>query len=271
VDGPLIPPKAVKAATPPRATKRRAWPFVTVAIVLVVLVVGFFVADAAVKSYAQTRIRSELVSSLGLPAGTEVDVKVGGGSVLLQALSGTLADIDVAIPKLAFGTLVGSATLHATQVPLDQSRPLDKLAISYTVSEKNVAALATQLSGVTLDSVALKNQQIQATATLSVLFVTVRVGLGLTPSAQNGRLDFTPASITVSGQTFTAAQLLANPVFGSIARTLLQQQSLCVAQYLPKALTLASAKVVGTNMVLGFSGDGAVIGGTDFSTKGSCS
>ena len=268
VTGPLIAPKPEKA---PRTRKRRIWPFVTIAIVLVVLIVGFFVADAAAKSYAQNRIRSELVSSLGLPAGTEVDVKVGGGSVLIQALSGKLQDVDVAIPKLAFGTLVGSATLHATQVPLDQSQPLDRLAITYTVSEKNVAALATQLSGVKLDSIALTNKQIQAAATLKVLFVTVPVGLGLSPSAQNGRLAFTPTSITVSGQTFTAEQLLANPIFGSIARTLLQQQSLCVAQYLPKALTLSSAKVVGTNMVLGFSGNGAVIGGRDFSTKGSCS
>ena len=60
-------------------------------------------------------------------------------------------------------------------------------------------------------------------------------------------------------------------MFGSIARTLLQQQSFCVAQYLPKALVLTSAKVVGTSMVLDFSGDGAAIGGSAFSTKGSCS
>ena len=261
---PLIAPKAA------RVHRRRVWPFVTIAVVLVVLIAGFFIADAAAKSYAQDRIKQELVSSLGLPSGTEVDVKVGGGSVLLQALSGKLKVVDVDIPKLAFGDLVGSATLHATQVPLDQSQPLDKLAISYTVSEKNVAALATQLSGVKLASIALEDKQIVATATLSVLFLTVPVGLGLSPSAQNGQLAFTPTSITVSGQTFTAEQLLANPAFGSIARTLLQQQSFCVARYLPRAMTLTSAKVSGTSMVLDFSGDGAVIGGSAFSTKGSC-
>ncbi|HEY4224603.1 MAG TPA: DUF2993 domain-containing protein [Pseudolysinimonas sp.] len=266
--GPLIAPKAPK---PPRAKRRRIWPFVTIAIVLVVLIAGFFIADAAAKSYAQDRIKQELVSSLGLPPGTEVDVAVGGGSVLLQALSGKLNEVDVAIPKLAFGDLVGSATLHATQVPLDQSRPLDKLAISYTVSEKNVAALATQLSGVKLDSISLKDKQIVAKATLSVLFLTVPIGLGLSPSAQNGQLAFTPTSITVSGQTFTAEQLLANPVFGSIARTLLQQQSFCVAQYLPRAMTLTSARVGGANLVLDFSGDGAAIGGSAFTTKGRCS
>lgn len=268
---PLIPPKPAKQPRPPRVRKRRIWPYVTIAIGLVVLVVGFFVADAAATSYAQNRIRSQLVSSLGLPAGSEVDVKFGGGSILLQALSGHVKSVDVDIPKLAFGALVGSATLHATQVPLDQSQPLDKLAITYTVSDRNVAAIATRLSGVKLDSIALKNTQIEATATLKVLFVTLPVGLSLAPAAQNGELAFTPTSITISGQTFTAAQLLAQPVFGSIARTLLKQQSLCLAQYLPKALTLTSAKVVGTNMVLGFSGNGTVIAGPDFSTKGSCS
>jgi hypothetical protein len=245
------------------------WPIV-VAIVLVVLVVGAFVADAAAKAYARDQIRSQLVSALGLPASADVTVDVGSGSILLQALSGSLAKLDVHVPKLAFGELVGSADIRATSVPLDTSKPLRTLDVNYAVTEKNLAALAANLSGVTVTSVTLDQAQIVAGADLKVLGATVPVTLGLTPTVADGKLVFTPAGIGIAGQTFTSAQLTANPLFGSIARTLLQQQSFCIAQYLPKALTATAVQITGGSLIISFSGDGAALGGPGFTTKGRC-
>jgi len=51
---------------------------------------------------------------------------------------------------------------------------------------------------------------------------------------------------------------------------LLKQQSYCVAQYLPKALTVTSVKVADHQLVMTISGDGAALGGSGFTTKGSC-
>lgn len=258
----------VTAALPRR--KRRVWPFVVVAVVLVALIVGFFIADAAAKAYAQDQIKQKLVAALGLDPATDVSVSVGGGSVLLQALSGKLSAIDVTVPKLAFGDLVGSATLHATEVPLNQSAPLKKLAITYRVSEKNVGVLASDLSGMKLDTITLAPPEIVANASFTVFGFGIPVGLGLTPSASKGQLNFTPTSILVSGQKFTSTQLLATPGLGSLAKQLLKQQTFCVAQYLPKALTVTSAQVAGRELVLTISGDGAALGGSGFTTKGSC-
>jgi len=262
------------ATEPPSTTlpkkKRRAWPFVVVVVVLVGLIVGFFIADAAAKSYAQDQIKQKVVAALGVDPKTDVQVKVGGGSVLLQALSGKLSTVDVTIPKLAFGDLIGSATLNATEVPLNQSAPLQKLAITYRVSEKNVRVLASNLSGMKLDTITLEKPEIVANATLTVFGFGIPVGLGLTPSASKGQLAFTPTSILVSGQKFTSKQLLATPGLGGLAKQLLKQQTFCVAQYLPKALTVTSVKVVGHELVLTISGDGAAIGGSGFTTKGSC-
>lgn len=262
------PTTPVPAALPKR--KRRFWPLVVVAVVLVVLIVGVVVADAAAKAYAQDQIKQKVVAALGIDPKTDVQVTLGGGSVLLQALSGKLSSVDVSIPKLAFGDLVGSAALHATQVPLNQSAPLQKLTISYRVSEKDVRVLASNLSGMKLDTITLDAPEIVATASLSVLGFGIPVGLGLTPSASNGQLTFTPTSILVSGQKFTSTQLLATPGLGGLAKQLLQQQTFCVAQYLPKALTVTSATVVDHQLVLMISGDGAALGGSGFTTKGSC-
>ncbi|CAN5413228.1 hypothetical protein BH10ACT6_BH10ACT6_03100 [soil metagenome] len=241
-----------------------------VAGILVVLIVGVVVADAAAKAYARDRIRAQLVSALGLPASSEVAVDVGSGSILLQALGGSLANLDVHVPTLAFGELVGAADIRATAVPLDTSRPVGTLEANYAVTGKSLSTLAKDLKGVEVTSLTLDQARIVAGASLTVLGASVPVTLGLTPSVADGRLVFTPADIVIAGQTFTAAQLTANPLFGSTASTLLQPQSLCIAQYLPKALTATAAQITGGSLIVSFSGDGAVLGGPGFTTKGSC-
>ena len=247
------------------------WPFVTIAIVLVVLIVGFFVADAAAKQYVTDRIRAQLVSSLGLPSSTGVGVDLGSGSILLQALSGKIDTVDVTVPKLSFGELVGAATIHATKVPIDTSKPLGTLSVTYSVDEKHVTALAANLSGLGLDTVTLAAPEIVSTTTFTILGAKIPIGLGLEPSAAKGQLVFTPSSIRVAGQSFNATALRRSPVFGGLAKLLLEQQPFCVAQYLPSALTLRSAKVVGHRLVAGFTADGVALSGSGFSTNGSCS
>ncbi len=250
--------------------KRRRWPLVTAAIVLVVLFVGFFIVDAAAKSYAQDQIKTQLVSALGLPSSADVSVDLGPGSILLQALTGRVSAVDVSVPKLAFGALVGAAGIHATKVPLDTSKPLDTLSVTYTVTEQDLGVLAKNLSGAEISAVSLKAPEIVANASVVVFGAKVPITLGLQPSVSAGRLVFTPTTVGAAGQTFTAEQLKASPIFGGLARSLLTQQSFCVAQYLPKGLTATSVSVVSSNLVLSFTGNGATLGGPDFSTKGSC-
>jgi len=246
------------------------WPFV-VAVVLIVFVVAFVIADAAAKSFAREQIRTQLVSALGLPASADVTVDVGSGSILLQALGGSLSTVDVRVPKLAFGELVGSADIHATQVPLDVSKPLGTLTASYAIEERDVSALASNLSGLDLERITLTEPEIVSSSSFSILGATVPIGLGLAPSAHKGQLVFTPTSIRVAGQTFTASALRASPIFGGLATLLLRQQPFCVAEYLPRALELSSAKVVGHRLVAGFTADGAALGGPEFRTMGTCS
>jgi hypothetical protein len=256
------------AAAPKR--RRRVWPFLVIAIVLVVVIVGARVAESAARSYAQDRIRTQLLSSLGLPASTDVLVDFDSGSILLQALSGSLSAVDARVSNLSFGGLSGTAYVHATGVPLDTSKPTKTLEVDYVVTEANLAALGKNLSGVDVTAVTLEKSEIVAASSITVLGAKVPVSLGLTPSVADGRLVFTPTDIRIAGQTFTAEQLRANPLFGSLASGLLTQQSLCVAQYLPKALTPSVVQIANGSLIVSFSGHGAALGGPEFRTKGSC-
>ena len=111
--------------SPPKK-KRRVWPWILAVVVLVVAVVGFFVADAAVKSYASNLVKQRIIQVLQLDPATPISVDLGGGSILLQALSGKVSTVHVTAPKVSFGALTGSAVVHATDVPLDRIHPWPK-------------------------------------------------------------------------------------------------------------------------------------------------
>lgn len=238
---------------------------------LLVLVAAFFVADTAAKSYAQGQIRDRLVAALGVTSPADITVDLGSGSLLLQGLAGSIDSVHVRVPKLAAGGLVGAADIRATKVPLDSSKPLGTLHVVYSVPAAQLATLATKLSGFTVDSVTVKQPYLEAATSVTALGASVPVTVGLLPGTGAGTLTLDPSTIEVAGQTFTRDQLLANPVFGRFATGLLAQQSFCIAEDLPRALSVRGAAVDGTTLVVRFTADGTVLGGPDFSTKGSCS
>ena len=71
-----------------------------------------------------------------------------------------------------------------------------------------------------------------------------------------------------AGQTLTIDQLKQSPVLKDVATALGQQRTVCIADHLPKAVTVTSVKVVGQEVVATATGNGAVL--ADLGTKGSC-
>ena len=255
--------------SPPKK-KRRVWPWILAVVVLVVAVVGFFVADAAVKSYASNLVKQRIIQVLQLDPATPISVDLGGGSILLQALSGKVSTVHVTAPKVSFGALTGSAVVHATDVPLDQNAPVGTLAVTVSVDQADLGAITGNLSGAQLTSITLAEPDIVVNTQFSILGFGIPVGMGLVPSASNGQIVFTPSTITVGQQSFSADDLRNNPIFSGLAGALLTQQNLCVADRLPKALTVSDVKVSGSQLVVTVTGDGAALGGSDLTTLGSC-
>lgn len=265
---PVVEPVEASPRAPRR--RRRVWPFVGVGIVLVLLVAAFFIADSLAKDYARDYIKARIVEVLHIDPATPVSVDIGTGSVLLQALTGKLDRVDVRADEVTFGALTGAATVRAEQVPLDADAPVGSLDITFAVAEGDVAALAGNLSGLQLESIELEQPEIVATTSFNLLFVTLPVGIGLTPSVDAGKLVFTPSSIRVNDESIAAEDLLANPLLGGVARQLLAQQSFCVAEYLPVGLEATDADVVADDLVITVNGDGVALGGPDLTTMGTC-
>ena len=261
----------IEVPAPPQK-KRRRWIGVLIALVVLValLVVGFFVADAYAKTYAENYVRERIVEVLKLAPDAKVDVDLGEGSVLLQAARGGLDEVNVSVDTITFGDISGGAQIRATKVPLDSSQPVDKLDIQVTVSEENVKKLSGFMSGIELKSIDIENELIRIGTEFQVLFFTIPVSVDLEPTAKDGGINFDPVTILLGDEEISVADLRANREFSALAGDLLASRDFCVAGFLPQALTIDKVDIVGTDLVLGIDGDGTALSDPALSTLGTC-
>ena len=256
----------------PAPKKRRRWlgPLITLVIVIIVLLVVFFVGDALARQYATGLVREKIVAALKLDPAAEVDVNLGDGSILLQAAAGSIDDLSVHVSKFSLGEVSGEAEISATGVPLDSSKPLDTLGIEVTVDKANVQKLSGYLSGIDLTSIDLRDSHIRIGTDLTVLFTTIPVSVDLSPSAKDGGISFEPVTVFLGDQQVSVADLKAIPGISGLVGGLLGSRTVCVASYLPEALSVNDVRVVESDLVVSINGDGATLGGPGLSTNGTC-
>jgi hypothetical protein len=259
----------VEVPAPPR--KKRRWlGWVILAIVLVVLVVAFFIADAFAKRYAIGYVRERIVEVLKLDPATPVDVDLGEGSVILQAITGGIDEVNVHVDELTFGDLTGSAQLTAKNVPLDGSQPVEKLGIVVTVTEENVRKLAGFLSGLELQTIELGDGLIRIGTEFNVFIFTIPVAVDLLPTANDGGINFDPQTVLLGEDEISVADLRASAEFRALAGDLLNSQQFCVANFLPTALAIDDVDVVGSTLVVSINGDGTALTDPGLAELGVC-
>lgn len=259
-----------ETAAPKRRRRWIGW-LIAVAVVVVLLIVGIIVGDTLARQYATDYVRQQVIQVLALPQDTEVDVDLGSGSLILQAVRGSIDEVTVGIDELTVGAITGSARLVATDVPLDGAQPLNTLGIVVTIPEGEVRKLAGNFSGLELKTIDLADGLITIGTEVTILsFLTIPLSIDLAPTASEGSISFDPQVIRAGDDEISVADLRANALFSSIAGDLLNAQDFCVADSLPQALTITKVAVVGTTLVVTLSGDGAALGGPAMSTMGSC-
>lgn len=260
-------PSGPAPAAPPKR-RRRGRAFGILGGVVVLLVVAAVVLDGAARAFAANLIETKVRTSLSLPASTPVHVTVGGVSVLAQLAAGTLQRVDVTIDALPVGDLTGNATLTATAIPIDTSRPIGGVRLSFSADEAQVKKLLASYGSAPVSSVTLTNGAVNVGTAFSLLGTTLPIGIALAPSAVDGELALTPKTVTVNGATLTPADLRDS--FGSIADAVLATRTVCVAQYLPKALRLDAVSVRGASVELAIVGTAIVLDDSLLTTKGTC-
>jgi hypothetical protein len=265
--GPAQPEPA--ASQPPRRRRGPIIALIVVASVLVLGVIAFVVAEALAKDYARDYVREKVIAVLGLSDDAEVDVDLGAGSIIVQALAGRVDTVDVDVPEVAFGELSGAVRFHAEGVPLDETAPVEVLRIDFAIGADDLAALGQGDDAATAPNFEFAGGEVTLTSEFSLFGATIPLGVSLEPSATDGALVLTPTNVTIGSETFEAGSD-DDSFLGSLVAGLLQPQTLCIASSVPQALVLADATIDDAELVLAFRGDGAAFGGPELSTPGTC-
>jgi hypothetical protein len=258
-------------AEAPRKKHRGRRALIVVLVVLVVLIASFFVGDYFAKKYATDYIRDQVASSLGLPSTTPVTVDLGSRSILLQAATGEINDVNIGIDPIVLDGLSGSATLTAHGVPLSQTSPVKTLDVKVIVPTSTVSTAISQVPSLKSlkPMVTIAGKHVAVAGTVYVFGFPQSVGASLTPTVTKGVPGFTIETASFDGATVSASVL--DRYLPGLTTLLESGTSLCIADQLPKAFTLTSIAVRGQTIVSTFTGNGVELNAAALSQKGTCS
>jgi len=240
-----------------------------IGLVIALAVVGGLVAfaliegDKIVRGIATDVVRSAVTSALELPEGQEVDVELGDGLLVFQAITGSIDSVDVRVENAAFGGATGTLLLAIEGVSLDPSAPVDTVTATVELDSDNLSKYAANLSSAPLNGVTIAGEVVGVGAILA----DQQINVALVPSVAGGTVAFTPVAISAGGVATTVEAVMASPL-ASLAGPMLTSSPICVAQFLPASVTLSAATVVGEQLVITAAGNDvrlASLGG-----KGTC-
>lgn len=269
---PLPDPAAQWVLSTPERRPRRRWPWlVAVVTVIVLAVAAWFIGEQVARGIVEKTIREQVVSHLVLPADQQIDVELPG-QVLPQLIAGridtlTLTGEDVPLGRGA-APLTGDVVVHATGIPVRGDDPVESAAATVTLDQQQVQALLGGVPDFPAEDIALDEPEIAVATTLRVFGVDVPVGVALTPSVSAGELVLTPTTLRLAGAEISAQALVDQ--FGAVARTVVRDWDVCVAQYLPAGLRLTDVRVESATVVAALDIDGAIIHDEALQRPGTC-
>jgi LmeA-like phospholipid-binding len=255
----------------PRRRHRGRNALIVIVVIVLVLVAAFFVGDYFAKKYATNYVRDQIASSLGLPSTAPVTVDLGSGSILLQAATGRINDVNVTVDPIVLDGLAGSATLTAHGVPLNQTTPVTSLDVKVSVPTSTVSTAISRVPALKSlkPKVTISGKHVAVAGTIYVFGFPQSVGATLTPKVTKGVPGFTIDTASLDGATVTAS--LLDRYLPGLTTLLESGTSLCIADQLPKSFTLTNISLQGQSIVSTFTGNGVELNAAALSQKGTCS
>lgn len=257
--------------------RRRGGCLIVTGVLVVALVGAFFVADAALRGFAQGRAEAEIAKRLPANVTGGVSVKIGGLSVIAQYLTGSFEQVELTAPQLTVDGAAASVHIRATEVPVDTSQPIGHVTGTIDLDEAalNTLLQASQEQGddasagpIEAGATELKlgANEVTYAGTVSVFGIEVGYRATATPSTSADSLVLTPTEAELSG---FGGSLDAS----SLLQLLLGEKpvSVCMAQYLPQGVTLAGVDVTAERARITLESSTLTLTEQSLTTLGSCS
>lgn len=253
----------------PEGEKRRSpWPWIiSIVVGAALLIGGWFIAEWFARDTVERTIRTQITTALEAPRTQEIDVEVVG-LVLPQLIAGTLDRVTIVADDFSYESFRGDVEIEARDILIHEEGRMSGADATVTLDQTQLRAIAADVMPLPADTLGLG----ESTATLSTqieLFGAVfAIGVAFSLGADEGSLTFAPAEITAGDAQVTADDLRAQ--LGELVDPVLQPWEVCVAQYLPRGLALADARVTGGALVIELDVDGGILSDRALRERGTC-
>lgn len=261
-------PGAWTHADPAPKKRRRVWPWIVAILVVGALAVAaWFAGEWIARDIVTKTIRDQVITQLSLPADQEVDVVVEG-AVLPQLIRGSLDDVTVSSEDVALESFVGDVTVHAQDIAIRGDAAAGAASATVVLDLEQLRTLLSTIEEFPAESLGLSEPDVTMTTELSLFGASLPIGVALTPSAVDGDIVLSPASLQLAGNEITADELSRQ--FGGFADAVLRDYTICIAQYIPAGVELTSIAVTGDEVVAELDVDGAIVSDTSLQETGVC-
>ena len=253
-------------ASEPRERRRlgraaRIW--IVVGVVLAVIVALVVVAEFVARGIAEQRVAEEIRSNLPEGVDGDVDVTIGGFSVIAQYLSGTMEHIELDAPELTVEGAPLAVSVVAEGVPVDLASPVDRLTATITADADAVNQLITVAGAPT--GVTLGDGTVGYEGSIEIFGLPITYQVTATPIAAGDSVLLEPEAVEVG------AVGAAIDVSGIVERLLGGDPvEICIADRLPEGVQLESIAVAPGAAAVRLRADGLVLDAASLEQKGSC-
>jgi len=250
--------------TAPRR-RRRGW--VVVIVVVAVLAALVVAAEFAARAIVPQVVRSQLIENLGLPADQAIDVEIPG-LVLPQLAVGSIAQMSVSADDVDVEGISGDVRVDIQDAPVRGGDWSSARAV-VVLDEDQVRTILSRVDGFPVDAFRLAPPEVALDTELNLFGAAIPLGVRLAAAAEDGDLVLSPTTFRLGDVDVSADALReqVGPLVGSFA----QSWPVCLAQYLPRALTLTAVAVEERGVVATFEIDSAILRDETAQQPGSCS
>ncbi|WP_223695040.1 LmeA family phospholipid-binding protein [Leifsonia poae] len=263
IASPPTPPTETVSSLPPRTRRRWLRILLWIVIPVLVLIVLFAIADGIVRSYAEGRVASEIEKSLPSDVSGDVSVHIGGLSVIQQYLGGSFERVELDAPELTVQGAPLGASIVATGVPADFSKPVSRIDGTLRISPSSLNKLVT-VPGVTGD-LSFGTGVLKYDGTADLLGLPIGYQVSVAPEAAETTVLLKPvdAKITTGSGAIDLSTLVA-------ALTDRGPLPVCVAQYLPKGVGVNTIDIAPAEAAVHLDAKDFVLDEATLRSKGSC-
>ncbi|MEU2203304.1 DUF2993 domain-containing protein [Microbacterium oleivorans] len=250
--------------TAPRR-RRRGW--VVVIVVVAVLAALVVAAEFAARAIVPQVVRSRLIENLGLPADQAIDVEIPG-LVLPQLAVGSIAQMSVSADDVDVEGISGDVRVDIEDAPVRGGDWSSARAV-VVLDQDQVRTILSRVDGFPVDAFRLAPPEVALDTELNLFGAAIPLGVRLSAAAEDGDLVLSPTTFRLGDVDVSADALReqVGPLVGSFA----QSWPVCLAQYLPRALTLTGVAVEERGVVATFDIDSAILRDETAQQPGSCS